>query len=309
LRLLILTNMSDSEMASNVLVSKIRELQGEADSQLDVQLPVVRSSSGAKYYAKIGSRSEQEQYVGEAESLKHMSSGAPSICPFLLSSGVTDDALPYFISEYKELSGLSTESSQKLAKRLATEMHRYKSENGKFGFHVPTFCGLTRLANGWYDTWEECYFAHIGGLLEGLRSVEGNKELCEKGELVRQRVIPFLLRGLKVEPVILHGDLWSGNTGTDITTNEPLIYDPSSFYGHNEADLAIARIFGGFSASFFSAYHDHLPKSDPVEQYEMRVDLYELFHYLNHALIFGGGGYSSSSLQKMTRLLQQCSTP
>ncbi len=52
--------------------------------------------------------------------------------------------------------------------------------------------------------------------------------------------------------------------------------------------LAIARIFGGFSASFFSAYHDHLPKSDPVEQYEMRVDLYELFHYLNHALIFGG---------------------
>lgn len=191
LRLLILTNMFDSEMASNVLVSKIRELQGEADSQLDVHLPVVRSSSGAKYYAKIGSRSEQEQYVGEAESLKHMSSGAPSICPFLLSSGVTDDALPYFISEYKELSALSTESSQKLAKRLATEMHRYKSENGKFGFHVPTFCGPTRLANGWYDTWEECYFAHIGGLLEGLRKVEGNKELCEKGELVRQRWYSF----------------------------------------------------------------------------------------------------------------------
>jgi len=195
-------------MASKILASIITELQGEADANLDVNLPIVRSSSGAKYYAKIGSRSEQEQYVGELESLKHMSVGAPGICPLVLSSGVTDDGLPYFISEYKDVSGLSVESALKLARRLATEMHKYKSKSRKFGFHVPTFCGPTRLANGWYDTWEECYDALIGGLLDGLGKVRGNKVLCEKGELVRQRVIPYLLRSLKVEPVILHGDLW-----------------------------------------------------------------------------------------------------
>ena len=173
-------------MSDNVLISKIRELETEADSQLDVHLPVVRSSSGAKYYAKIGRRSEQEQYVGEAESLQHMANGAPGICPLVLFSGVTEDGLPYFISEYKDLSGLSTETSRQLAKRLATEMHRHKSGNGKFGFHVPTFCGPTRLANGWFDTWEECYDALIRGLLDGLRNSGGNEEVCQKGELVRQ---------------------------------------------------------------------------------------------------------------------------
>lgn len=55
----------------------------------------------------------------------------------------------------------------------------------------------------------------------------------------------------------------------------------------SKLSLAIAKIFGGFPASFFSKYHELLPRSEPVEQYELRVDLYELFHYLNHALIFG----------------------
>ena len=48
-----------------------------------------------------------------------------------------------------------------------------------------------------------------------------------------------------VKSVILHGDLWSGNVGYDRITESPVIYDPSSYYGHGEADLGIARMFGG----------------------------------------------------------------
>lgn len=51
--------------------------------------------------------------------------------------------------------------------------------------------------------------------------------------------------------------------------------------------LAIARIFGGFGPSFFTEYHAHRPKSEPVDEYEERMILYELFHYLNHTLMFG----------------------
>ena len=51
--------------------------------------------------------------------------------------------------------------------------------------------------------------------------------------------------------------------------------------------LAIARIFGGFLRSFFEKYHEHLPKTEPVDQYELRADLYELYHYLNHTVLFG----------------------
>jgi protein-ribulosamine 3-kinase len=46
-------------------------------------------------------------------------------------------------------------------------------------------------------------------------------------------------------------------------------------------------MFGGIPKSFFAAYYAHRPKSNPVEQYELRGDLYELYHYLNHTVLFG----------------------
>ncbi|KAF8922098.1 fructosamine kinase PKL/CAK/FruK [Mucidula mucida] len=211
---------------------------------------------------------------------------APGLAPLVLASGISDGR-PYFISEYKDMGRLSEKSGQELGKRLALELHQYTSNKG-FGFHVPTFCGATRMKNGWYETWEECYSEMIKDLLDALRSTN--------------RVIPKLLGPLDIKPVLLHGDLWSGNTGVDSKTGLPVIFDPSSFYGHSEADLAIARIFGGIPSSFFRAYDEHLPKTDPVEQYELRGDLYELFHYLNHTLVFGGG-YASSAERKMDVLL------
>lgn len=47
------------------------------------------------------------------------------------------------------------------------------------------------------------------------------------------------------------------------------------------------RMFGGFSSKFFERYHELVPKSEPANEYEQRMQLYEAFHHLNHALIFG----------------------
>jgi protein-ribulosamine 3-kinase len=60
-------------------------------------------------------------------------------------------------------------------------------------------------------------------------------------------VIPLLLHDIHPapEPVILHGDLWSGNTGIDGKSGQPVVYDPASYFGHNEADLGIMHMFGG----------------------------------------------------------------
>ena len=58
---------------------------------------------------------------------------------------------------------------------------------------------------------------------------------------------------LVIQPVLLHGDLWvrgiiegkkystystsqSGNAGVDQRTQKPVIFDPASYYGHNEAE-------------------------------------------------------------------------
>ena len=101
-----------------------------------------------------------------------------------------------------------------------------------------------------------------------------------------------------------------------------VIYDPASFYGHHEFDLAITRMFGGFNKDFYEKYHQLIPREKGFEE---RKPLYELFHYLNHwyvDLIFSicsraircesyfifrnhfGGGYEEQSLVIMRKLVK-----
>lgn len=56
------------------------------------------------------------------------------------------------------------------------------------------------------------------------------------------KVIPRLLRPLETDgrsivPSIVHGDFWHGNCATDVETNDPLLFDASAFWGHNECKL------------------------------------------------------------------------
>ncbi|KAH9937300.1 fructosamine kinase PKL/CAK/FruK [Fomitopsis serialis] len=232
--------------------------------------PPIQSSSGQGYIGKIGAPSDGEQFNGEAESLRGINTAAPGLAPTLLAAGIFDEETaendseigkPYFLCEYKHIDTLTDNAAKALGKRLATE--------------VPTFCGQTKQANGWFDSWEECFDALVGSLFDTLEGGEAMKHSASR----------------------------SGNTGTDKKTGQPVIFDPSSYYGHNEADLAIARIFGGIPKSFFKTYHEYLPKSEPEDQYELRGDLYELYHYLNHTVLFGGS-YASSAQQKLNRLLK-----
>jgi len=282
-----------------VLLKHLQKIEPTAN--FSASLPKITSSKGFTYYAKIGFPSEAEQYHGEAESLKAIEIAAPGLAPRLFASGIDDSGKPHFLSEYKILTRVTDKEAETLGKRLATEMHRHESSNG-FGFGVPTYCGATRLQNGWFESWEKCYGAMINDLLTQLRRKGGYANLCTKAEELRETVIPRLLGPLVIQPVLLHGDLWSGNIGTDQSTGRPVIFDPASYYGHNEADLAIGRMFGGIPDRFFSSYHEYYPKTEPVDQYEARGDLYELFHYLNHTLLFGGS-YSVSAMRKIEKLL------
>ena len=121
--------------------------------------------------------------------------------------------------------------------------------------------------------------------------------LREMVERTARGVVPALLadghlgydrngNGEGITPVVVHGDLWSGNTdrgkivGSGRKEDEEVgdvVYDPSACYGHSEFELGIMNMFGGFGSSFYSAYHRIVPKTEPVEEYEDRVRLYELY--------------------------------
>ena len=72
-------------------------------------------------------------------------------------------------------------------------------------------------------------------------------------------------------------DLWDGNIGTSSTTGEIYIFDASSYYAHNEMEIAIWRahpmIVVG-SGVYLETYLTEMGISEPVDQFEDRHKLY-----------------------------------
>jgi len=107
-----------------------------------------------------------------------------------------------------------------------------------------------------------------------------------------------LLDGHAPEASLLHGDLWSGNASF-LTDGTPVIFDPATYYGDRETDLAFSEFFGGFPAGFYAAYEKEWPLTSG---YEQRKTLYNLYHVLNHANLFGGG-YAGQAEDMISQLL------
>ena len=91
-----------------------------------------------------------------------------------------------------------------------------------------------------------------------------------------------------------------GNASCD-TNGRPFLFDPASYYGDRETDLAFTYMFGGFSSSFYQGYEDEYPLD---EGFKHRKILYNLYHELNHFNLFGGG-YASSAQSSIDQLVSQ----
>lgn len=112
---------------------------------------------------------------------------------------------------------------------------------GKFGFHLTTYNGTLAQDNTWTDTWEEFYIRGMQQMLRLEKEARGPSDELERLEgPFLEKVIPRLLRpmetgGRHVKPVLIHGDLWLGNVSIkDDGSEDPLMFDASAFWGHNE---------------------------------------------------------------------------
>ncbi|GAA6042584.1 hypothetical protein JCM8097_003143 [Rhodosporidiobolus ruineniae] len=257
------------------------------------------TASSQRYLLRRASGADAVQLEGEAESLKRQNEACEEVAPRLVGSGKDEEGKSWFVSEWHDLSSLPSSEQARLAEYLA-KMHLAPAPEGqKFGFPIPTCCGVTRQDNTEEESWATFFGRRrIGDMCERI----GDGDVTRLGKELQERVIPALLGKLDIKPSILHGDLWSGNARYSENRDAPITFDPASYYGHSEADLGITRMFGGFSPAFYKRYHELVPKTEPVEEYEQRLQLYELYHHLNHTLMFGGS-YKSGAVGLMQGLL------
>ena len=101
------------------------------------------------------------------------------------------------------------------------------------------------------------------------------------------------------QPSLLHGDLWAGNWG--VADGVPVIFDPAVYYGDRETDIAMTQLFGGFGSAFYREYERAWPLAAGSAE---RLELYKLYHVLNHLNLFGSG-YLDQSLSILRRLVRR----
>tara|TARA_B000000557_G_scaffold206024_1_gene171622 strand:- start:216 stop:812 length:597 start_codon:yes stop_codon:yes gene_type:complete len=163
------------------------------------------------------------------------------------------------------------------------EMHlnSYNSNPKSFGYPVEGFIGLTDQKKGWENNWFDCFWnLRIIPQLSILKPNFLEEETIDK----IKKKIRSELQNHKPIKTLVHGDLWSGNVGIE-QGGKGVIFDPASWWADNEVDLAMTRLFGGFNKEFYEEYHKIIPARDGFEK---RIIIYNFYHILNHANMFGG---------------------
>ena len=172
---------------------------------------------------------------------------------------------------------------KKLGKGLG-ELHLKSAESNPkmFGFPVEGFIGTTDQKKGLEDNWIDCFLnLRIIPQLLSLKSRILDKEIINK---VKEKIKSELLNHKPINALV-HGDLWSGNAGMD-KNGKGVIFDPASWWADNEVDIAMTKLFGGFKREFYEEYHKIFPIKNGFEK---RIIIYNFYHILNHANMFGGG--------------------
>ena len=251
----------------------------------------ITGTDGRSFFLKQNDLDFHDFFEAEAEALKEIEATVTVTVPEVVAFGVTGQSSFLALSFMEE--GADSPASQA---ELGTQLARlHKIEQAFFGWHRDNCIGATPQPNTRCDDWVPFYanhrLAHQFDLAQNKgQRFPGSSDLLEN--------LSAFFADYSPPPALLHGDLWGGNASCD-KRGTPFLYDPASYYGDRETDLAFTYMFGGFSNAFYQAYDSVYPL-DPG--FKIRKILYNLYHELNHYNLFGGG-YASSAQSSIQQLL------
>ncbi len=241
--------------------------------------------SGRIFFLKSGS--SNGMFLKEANGLRELAKAEVIRVPKIILAEEDFILMEYITSGMKK-SGFFESFGKQFAR-----LHHFNAE--KYGFYEDNFIGATPQKNIPNESeafnWTSFYFNKR--ILFQFYLAEKNgyaTEKLRKGFNLLEGKIESVLKGSEEEPSLLHGDLWGGNYMSD-ENGDAVLIDPAVYYGHREADLAMTKLFGGFSSEFYAAYQEEFPLK---EGYEFREDVYTLYHVMNHLNLFGRGYYSQA---------------
>ncbi|KAI5785723.1 Fructosamine kinase-domain-containing protein [Pyronema domesticum] len=267
------TLLSASRHHTDHLTRSAKLVTRHADNSVHVYL--LLGSSGS-----LG----RQLLLGHHASLGTIHSYLPRLCPKPIGCGRFTTFKGYFtLSTFHRRLGPPSDAGTFLARLV--KLHRIEAPDGKFGFRVPTFSGEVLNPAMSMDTWEECFTALLTHALQTEEEVNGvDKELSSLTEELLQMVIPRLLRGLKVKPVLVHGDLTVENSGDTDSVSQVMFWRPAVLWGHGEYEMGA----WAWGSRWIRGYLKVGDIAEPREEWEERWRLYGLRHTIGRSVRYPG---------------------
>lgn len=188
------------------------------------------------------------------------------------------------VLEHLDFAAPDAQFGERFGRALAA-LHSFPCDES-YGWPGDNFIGATPQVNTRSDDWIAFWRdSRLQPMLARLHDPVLSKAVGE----VMDTMPALFDDGYLAHPSLIHGDLWSGNWGM-LADGTPVVFDPCVSYSDREADLAMMELFGAPPAGFWQGY------GLPAGGYARRRKLYQLYHLLNHAVLFGGG-YARQALR------------
>jgi len=268
---------------SNLLESKTENIQSVSGG--DISSAYVIKTSSENFFLKVNSNvTALDMFLSEEKALKTIANTNTIAAPKVIACNSFDNN-SFLLMEFIEAKSPNSKDLELFGNQLA-QLH--KITNNEFGFDSNNFIGSLNQSNKQHNNWNDFYteerlipqfeLAKSKGLL--------NIEEIPNKKLLKERCLRYFKN---ITPSLLHGDLWSGNYLIS-TSGRPYLIDPALYFGHNEVDIAMSKLFGGFGQAFYELYHSIIPKDEFTDD---RIQLYQLYYLLVHLNLFGSSYYSS----------------
>ncbi|KAI0025980.1 Fructosamine/Ketosamine-3-kinase [Xylariomycetidae sp. FL0641] len=168
-----------------------------------------------------------------------------------------------------------------------------KSPTGQYGFHTTTHLAFVPNDNSWTSTWTEWFANAMGRMFREEEKSHGtDEELDHLKKGLLEKVVPRLLRpletgGRRIQPSLCHSDVWPGNVKPRTEDGKVMMFDSCAFWGHYESDLGCCKAPRyGLGRAYVDAFFQHIPVSEPAEDFDDRLALYAMRYDLLHSALF-----------------------
>lgn len=231
--------------------------------------------------------------------MKELHKAAPELVPEPIGCGTLQRVIPpshFLLVEFKEFApGLPDPA--KLGARVAA-MHRNSppSPTGMFGFPIQTFDGARLQCVDWDSSWTSFFSKLLDEAYRQQKETSGPWPALDTAyQRVQSHLIPRLIGALETEgrsvtPVLIHGDMWDGNVGTESSTGDPWLFDCAAYFAHNEMELGIWRAERHQlrAEAYRREYLRNYEISEPEDEWDDRNRLYSAKTNFMHSACFAG---------------------